>query len=103
MKRSTWILLAVCACSLLVMACKNTAEVKRRILEMQQHDICLPLSEFMLCTTDDEKAKELAQIENARLKLVVYVNSSVCSPCQSEKDHTDKWYCIHSHCFRDKK
>lgn len=48
MKRSTWILLAVCACSLLTMACKNTAEVKRRILEMQQHDICLPLSELFL-------------------------------------------------------
>lgn len=62
---------------------------------MQQHDICLPLSEFVLCTTDDEKAKELAQIENARLKLVVYVNFSVSSPCLMKNMY--HWYDWHNH------
>ena len=30
-------------------------------------------------------------------------NVVFCGTCQPKKDHTDKWYCIQSHCFRYKK
>ncbi|MDE5980778.1 MAG: NVEALA domain-containing protein [Bacteroidaceae bacterium] len=48
--------------------------------------------------SEREKVECYSSIEYEEESYVVY-----CSTCQSMKNHTDKWYCIHSHCFRDKK
>lgn len=67
-------------CSLLLFSCKsNNEEIKNNIQQMRSSPIIIPYGE-MECWTTDSLLK-IAPWENAKIKLVHYVDSAKCSTC----------------------
>lgn len=74
-------ILFLLACMLSSISCNDIGRIKKEIERMQQRETYLCLSEMDLYTVEDDEKEIRSSFETSLMKLVVYVDSSVCSSC----------------------
>lgn len=75
---------AICIIAVLISGCHDEKkDVEEEIIRMQSHPIVLPLQK-MACRYKDRDTIATDNI-NKQLRMVVYVDSSRCSPCTLDK------------------
>lgn len=67
----------------LFVSCEEKENVKETLRLMQSHPVCLPLDEMQCCFRGNDTVM-LDSIKND-FRLVVYVDSTECSPCLLDK------------------
>ena len=75
------IVIVLCVIVLLGAACDGSERAREEIRRMQQCETHLCLSDMSLLAMEDNEGVVLLSFEKAPMKLVVYVDSALCSSC----------------------
>lgn len=75
------IIIVLCAIVLLGGACDGSERVREEIRKMQQCETHLCLSDMSLLAMEDNEEVVFLSFDKAPMKLVVYVDSALCSSC----------------------